>query len=59
MERLKEGIGLRYYSQEDPIRQFQREGYELFVHMYRQIERDACRQLAYYVSDKIQTNGGQ
>lgn len=53
MERLKEGIGLRFYSQEDPIRQFQREGFELFVYMYRQIERDACRQLAYLVSEKI------
>ncbi|MBA2874562.1 accessory Sec system translocase SecA2 [Thermaerobacillus caldiproteolyticus] len=53
MERLKEGIGLRYYSQEDPIRQFQREGFELFTHMYRQIEGDACRKLAYLVSDKI------
>jgi preprotein translocase subunit SecA len=53
MERLKEGIGLRYYSQEDPIRQFQREGLELFTHMYFEIERDACRQLARLVSDKI------
>lgn len=52
MERLKEGIGLRYYSQEDPIRQFQREGFELFVYMYRQIERDACRQLAYFTLEK-------
>ncbi|RAK19853.1 preprotein translocase subunit SecA [Anoxybacillus vitaminiphilus] len=54
MERLKEGIGLRYYSQEDPIRQFQREGLELFTHMYREIERDACRRLAQLVSGKIQ-----
>jgi preprotein translocase subunit SecA len=53
MERLKEGIGLRYYSQEDPIRQFQREGLELFTHMYYEIERDACRQLARLVADKI------
>jgi preprotein translocase subunit SecA len=53
MERLKEGIGLRYYSQEDPIRQFQREGFELFVYMYRQIEADICRRLAQAVAPKI------
>jgi preprotein translocase subunit SecA len=56
MERLKEGIGLRYYSQEDPIRQFQREGFELFTHMYHQIERDASRQLAHLVSAKMETS---
>lgn len=53
MERLKEGIGLRYYSQEDPIRQYQREGFELFVYMYRQIEADICRRLAQAVAPKI------
>jgi preprotein translocase subunit SecA len=53
MERLKEGIGLRYYSQEDPIRQYQREGFELFVYMYRQIEADVCRCLAQAVAPKV------
>jgi preprotein translocase subunit SecA len=53
MERLKEGIGLRHYSQEDPIRQYQREGFELFVYTYRQIEADVCRRLAQEVASKI------
>jgi preprotein translocase subunit SecA len=53
MEKLKEGIGLRYYSQEDPIRQYEREGLELFTKMYHQIEQDACRQLAWLVSEKM------
>jgi preprotein translocase subunit SecA len=53
MERLKEGIGLRHYSQEDPIRQYQREGFELFVYTYRQIEADVCRRLAQEVAPKI------
>jgi preprotein translocase subunit SecA len=53
MERLKEGIGLRHYSQEDPIRQYQREGFELFVYTYRQIEADFCRRLAQEVASKI------
>lgn len=43
MTRLKEGIGLRGYSQEDPIRQYQREGLEIFTFTYYEIEEDACR----------------
>ena len=46
MERLKEGIGLRSYSQEDPMRQYAREGFELFTDMYHQIEKDASKQTA-------------
>ena len=30
MSHLKEGIGLRHYQQEDPMRIYQREGLELF-----------------------------
>ncbi|PSL48523.1 preprotein translocase subunit SecA [Salsuginibacillus halophilus] len=37
MSRLKEGIGLRGY-QEDPMRVYTREGYELFLMMYKQLE---------------------
>jgi len=46
MERLKEGIGLRSYSQEDPMRQYGREGYALFTEMYHKIEREIGRQTA-------------
>lgn len=46
MERLKEGIGLRSYSQEDPMRQYAREGYELFTNMFHQIEKDISKQTA-------------
>ena len=46
MERLKEGIGLRSYSQEDPMRQYAREGFELFTDMYHQIEKDISIQTA-------------
>jgi preprotein translocase subunit SecA len=42
MTRLKEGIGLRGYSQEDPMRIYNREGYELFRMMYQTIQRDVC-----------------
>lgn len=37
MARLKEGIGLRYYQQEDPMRIYQKEGLELFTHSYGKI----------------------
>ena len=35
MTRLKEGIGLRSYQQEDPIRIYQQEGLELFEKHYQ------------------------
>ena len=44
MDRLKEGIGLRGYSQEDPMRQYSREGFELFTDMYHQIEKGIGQQ---------------
>ncbi|MFB4166235.1 accessory Sec system translocase SecA2 [Alteribacillus sp. JSM 102045] len=46
MTRLKEGIGLRSYQQEDPMRVFTREGYELFARMYDMIEQDASVHLS-------------
>ncbi len=44
MSRLKEGIGLRGYSQEDPMRIYNREGFELFKIMYKSLERDVSIQ---------------
>lgn len=46
MDRLKEGVGLRSYSQEDPMRQYAREGFELFSQMFYELERDISRQTA-------------
>lgn len=40
MARLKEGIGLKQYKQEDPMRQYQQEGLEIFQYMYDNFERD-------------------
>ena len=54
MERLKEGIGLRGYSQEDPMRQYGREGYELFTDMYHQIEKGIGQQAALIQSSQNQ-----
>lgn len=46
MARLKEGIGLRYYQQEDPMRIYQREGLELFTYAFHKIQKTASSQLA-------------
>lgn len=40
MTRLKEGIGLRHYQQEDPIRIYSREGLQVFQNTYRELLRD-------------------
>ena len=50
MDRLKEGIGLRSYSQEDPMRQYAREGFALFTDMYHEIEKDISKQAAAIVN---------
>lgn len=39
MTRLKEGIGLRHYQQEDPMRIYQREGLELFTMSYHKLQK--------------------
>ncbi|HSO58690.1 MAG TPA: accessory Sec system translocase SecA2 [Paenisporosarcina sp.] len=39
MTRLKEGIGLRVYQQEDPMRIYEREGLELFEMHYQELRR--------------------
>ncbi|MBE1554966.1 accessory Sec system translocase SecA2 [Sporosarcina limicola] len=45
MTRLKEGIGLRSYSQEDPMRIYQREGLQLFGTHYQKLRRDIASEV--------------
>jgi preprotein translocase subunit SecA len=45
MDHLKEGIGLRGYGQRDPLREYQREGYELFVEMVERIKEQTVANL--------------
>ncbi|MEQ6391131.1 accessory Sec system translocase SecA2, partial [Bacillaceae bacterium S4-13-58] len=45
MNRMKEGVGIRHYQQEDPIRTFQKEGFELFEIMYHRLELDFNRRM--------------
>jgi preprotein translocase subunit SecA len=45
MDHLKEGIGLRGYGQRDPLREYQREGYEIFVEMVERIKEQTVANL--------------
>jgi preprotein translocase subunit SecA len=45
MDHLKEGIGLRGYGQKDPIREYQKEGYEMFMGMVQRIKEDSIAKL--------------
>lgn len=45
MSGLKEGIGLRSYAQEDPGRQFGKEGLEIFEQTYVNIARDVTMEV--------------
>ena len=40
MDRLKDGIGLRGYGQKDPLREYQREGYDLFAEMMARVREN-------------------
>jgi preprotein translocase subunit SecA len=45
MDDLKEGIGLRGYGQKDPLVEYKREGFQMFVELLDQINRDTLRAL--------------
>jgi len=45
MDHLKEGIGLRGYGQKDPVREYQKEGYDLFMDMIQRIKEDTLEKL--------------
>ncbi len=45
MDHLKEGIGLRGYGQRDPLKEYQREGYEQFLDMSSRIKEETVRNL--------------
>jgi preprotein translocase subunit SecA len=46
MDHLKEGIGLRGYGQKDPVREYQKEGYEMFMDMTYRIKEDTIEKLS-------------
>lgn len=55
MDQLRQGIGLRAYGQEDPVRAYQIEGFDMFEEMTRNIQIDTVKFL-YHVEmpDKME-----
>ncbi|HEY8517496.1 MAG TPA: preprotein translocase subunit SecA [Candidatus Binatia bacterium] len=45
MDRLKEGVGLRGYAQQNPLQAYQKEGFTLFGEMIARIDAEAVRKL--------------
>ncbi|MEN6616791.1 MAG: SEC-C metal-binding domain-containing protein, partial [Syntrophorhabdus sp.] len=45
LDHLKEGIGLRGYGQKDPLREYQRESFELFLEMLDRVKYDTVRKI--------------
>ncbi len=45
MDQLKQGIGLRAMGQQDPVRAYQEEGYDMFEEMIESIQEDTVRAL--------------
>ncbi|PWA12617.1 preprotein translocase subunit SecA [Pueribacillus theae] len=53
MDQLRQGIHLRAYGQNDPLREYQFEGFEMFEEMIAAIEEDVSR---YIMKAEIQQN---
>ena len=45
LDHLREGIGLRGYGQKDPLREYQRESFEIFLDMLERVKVDTVRKL--------------
>ncbi|MGM0841722.1 MAG: accessory Sec system translocase SecA2 [Bacillota bacterium] len=56
MTRLKEGIGLRSYQQEDPMRIYAREGLELFSSMFYDLEKSISMECILFLSKLREEN---
>ncbi|MFD2679278.1 accessory Sec system translocase SecA2 [Bacillus seohaeanensis] len=55
MTRLKEGIGLRSYQQEDPMRIYGREALELFSEMYASLEKNISTEYVSFLKKQQQS----
>lgn len=57
MNRLKEGVGLRSYQQEDPMRLYQKDALELFTNSYYKIEKEiSVTAASYFLSREKEGN---
>lgn len=56
MTRLKEGVGLRSYQQEDPMRLYQKDALELFTTAFYKIEKEIALASAKYLKESLPEN---
>jgi preprotein translocase subunit SecA len=49
MDRIKEGIGLRGYAQKDPLREYQKEGFEMFEEMISRIRTSSVISMSHSI----------
>lgn len=52
MDQLKQGIGLRAYGQNDPVKEYTNEGFAMFEDMIQRIQEDTVRYI-YNVQIKV------
>jgi preprotein translocase subunit SecA len=45
MDHLKEGIGLRGYGQRDPLQEYRKEGYDMFLELIENIKKETVEKL--------------
>ena len=45
MDQLKQGIGLRSYGQNDPVKEYTKEGFAMFDEMVQEIQENTIRTL--------------
>jgi preprotein translocase subunit SecA len=45
MDHLKEGIGLRGYGQRNPLQEYQKEGYQMFMDLIERIKEETVEKL--------------
>lgn len=53
MDQLKQGIGLRAIGQEDPVRAYQKEGFDMFQEMIRNIQEETVKVLFHLQKDAV------
>ncbi|KAB3532054.1 preprotein translocase subunit SecA [Alkaliphilus serpentinus] len=58
MDQLRQGIGLRAIGQEDPVRAYQMEGYDMFQQMVKNIQEDTVKYL-YSIEGEFQVQRKQ
>jgi preprotein translocase subunit SecA len=52
MEALRDGIGLRGYGQRDPKKEYQKEGFDLFLELMQNVKASVVQKMFHFVIDR-------